>query len=43
MKLVTIDNKGEWTLGVWTDYGIVDIAKAVEVYGTNDSMTTQYF
>lgn len=37
MKLVTIDNKGEWTLGVWTDRGIVDIARAADVYDSGEA------
>jgi len=36
MKLVTIDNRGERSLGVWTDRGIVDLSKAAEVYGSGE-------
>ena len=33
MKLAVIDNEGKQSLGVWTSGGIVNIAKAAEVYG----------
>lgn len=35
MKLAVIDNEGKQTLGVWTSGGIVNIAKAAEVYGNS--------
>jgi len=33
LKLAVIDNEGKQTLGVWTGGGIVNIAKAAEMYG----------
>ncbi len=33
MKLAVIDHEGKQTLGIWTSGGIVNMAKAAEVYG----------